>query len=145
MSQRPQARVTPVPHQPVIARAFGRRAVFLAERRMPGLTESDLAAVERALVEASRRVSSEGTPVRYLRSSYVPVEQRWLGLFVSTSPEAVNRVFGIAQVPDGPVVEVADTADDTADDTAHDSATDSADDSADGPGAHQATALPPER
>jgi len=98
------------PRQP-FAQATPYRGVFLTERRMPGLTDTDLHAVERALVEASRRVSREGTPVRYLRSTYVADEQRWLGLFVGTSPEAVNRVFGIAQVPDGPVIEVADSAD----------------------------------
>jgi len=75
---------------------------------MSGLTQADLEAVARALIEASRRVSGEGTPVRYLRSSYVAAEHRWLGLFVGSSSEAVNRVFGIAQVPDGSVIEVAD-------------------------------------
>jgi hypothetical protein len=95
-----------------VAGAVSRRAVYLAERRMPGLTRADLDAVERALVEASRRVSWDGIRVRFLRSSYVVAEQRWLGLFVSTSAEAVNRVFGIAQVPDGSVIEVADEATD---------------------------------
>jgi hypothetical protein len=109
MSQRPILPSQPTAtRQPVIARPTGRRAVFLAVCRMPGLTDADLRAVERALLEASRRVSGEGTPVRYLRSSYVAAEQRWLGLFVSTSPETVNRVFGIAQVPDGSVIELAD-------------------------------------
>jgi hypothetical protein len=109
---------TASPHLPIgaddpvavaVAGSVG-HSMYLAERRMSGLTDADVGAVERALVEASRRVSGDGTPVRYLRSSYVAAEQRWLGLFVGTSPEAVNRVFGIAQVPDGSVIEVADVA-----------------------------------
>jgi hypothetical protein len=108
MSQRPIPLSQPTAaRQPVIPRPPSRRAVFLAVCRMPGLTDADLRAVERALVEASRRVSGEGTLVRYLRSSYAAAERRWLGLFVSTSPETVRRVFGIAQVPDGSVIELA--------------------------------------
>jgi hypothetical protein len=116
MSQRPLLPSPPTAARPpVIARPPSRRAVFLVVCRMPGLTDADLRAVERALVEASRRVSGEGTPVRYLRSWYAAAEQRWLGLFVSASPETVSRVFGIAQVPDGSVIELADgTADGTA-------------------------------
>jgi hypothetical protein len=94
----------------VFARLEVQYAVYLAERRMSGLTDADVRAVERALVQASRRVSGEGSSVRYVRSSYVADAQRWVGLFVSTSPEAVHRVFGIAQVPDGSVIEVADAA-----------------------------------
>jgi hypothetical protein len=115
LSQPLDLRAAPtVAQQPVTQRAV-RRAVFLAERRMSGLTDTDRWAVERALIEASRRVSREGTPVRYLRSTYVAAQHRWLGLFVSTTPEAVNRVFGIAQVPDGSVIELTDVVGDPSD------------------------------
>jgi hypothetical protein len=84
---------------------------FLAERRMPGLTVTDRHAVQRALHQASRRVTAEGTPVRYLRSGYVPGEERWLCLFASALPDAVRRVFEIAQVPNASVVEVVEVGD----------------------------------
>ena len=80
--------------------------LFLAERRMPGLTLTDRGAVQRALLGASRRVTAEGHQVRLLHSGYIPAEERWFCLFVSSRPEVVRRVFEIAQLPNASVAEV---------------------------------------
>lgn len=42
---------------------------FVVERRLPGLTRRHLAAAQRALVRTSLRLSSDGSEVRYLRTT----------------------------------------------------------------------------
>ena len=74
-------------------------AVFLVERRLPGMSLAHLAAAHRALAASARRLSSGGDRVRYLRSTFVPADARCLCAFEATSGELVRRVNELAQVP----------------------------------------------
>jgi hypothetical protein len=77
----------------------GLSAVFVVDRRLPGMTEALLAEIQRLLHEAARRVSSRGVAVRYLRCIYMPEEDRCICLFEADHPAAVQSVNEIAQVP----------------------------------------------
>ena len=74
-------------------------AVFLVERRLPGMSLEDVAAARRALAASARRLSSGGNRVRYLRSTFVPAHARCLCVFEATSGDLVRRVNEVAQVP----------------------------------------------
>ena len=74
-------------------------AVFVVERRLPGMSLEHLAAAHRALAEGSRRLSSGDDRVRYLRSTFAPARARCLCVFEATSRDLVRRVNEVAQVP----------------------------------------------
>jgi hypothetical protein len=72
---------------------------FVVERTLPGLTERHLAALRKALREASRRLSRDGESVRYIRTSYERACARCTCTFEAGSRAAVVKVNEIAQVP----------------------------------------------
>ena len=73
--------------------------IFVVERNLPGLGEQHLAALRKALGEASRRLSTPAEPVRYIKTSYSPGESRCRCLFEANTRDAVVRVNETAQVP----------------------------------------------
>lgn len=74
-------------------------ATFVVERRLPGLSKKHLAALQEALGEASRRLSSTGEPVKYVQSTYEPAKALCTCVFEASSRAAVVKVNEIAQVP----------------------------------------------
>ena len=80
-------------------RGHGSLSMFIVDRTVPGMTKELLGEVQRLLHEAARRVSSAGQPVRYLRCTYLPEEDRCLCLFEADTPAAVRRANETAQVP----------------------------------------------
>ena len=73
--------------------------MFVVNRHLPGLTPAHLHAVRRALSEAVRRVTAEGEPVRYVRSTYIPSRSQCVCVFRADTVDAVTRANEIAQVP----------------------------------------------
>lgn len=64
---------------------------YLAEVYVPQLGEEELVhAAARARV-AAEELSAEGTPVRYLRSLFVPDDETCFWLYEACSPEAVGE------------------------------------------------------
>jgi len=82
--------------------------MFMTEHTLPGMTSHNLAVVQRGLLEAGRRLTVAGRPVRYLRGTYVPAQGRWICLFEAADKEAVRKAIEIAQVPRADVEEVLD-------------------------------------
>jgi uncharacterized protein DUF4242 len=72
---------------------------FVVERTLPGLTEKHLVALRKALGEASRRLSRDGEPIRYIQSNYEGGRARCICTFEASSRAAVIRVNEVAQVP----------------------------------------------
>lgn len=66
---------------------------------MPGLNPGELPALQQALIEASRRITTEGATVRFVGSLLVGWDGRWLGLFHAPTADAVRRVSELAQLP----------------------------------------------
>ncbi len=73
--------------------------IYIVERRLTRLTPAHLAAVQRALAEIARRISSDDEIVRYLRCTFVPADGRCLCMFEASTEEIVRRVNELAQVP----------------------------------------------
>ena len=83
-------------------------AVYMVDRSLPGITMEQLAAAQKKAIETGKRLTTEGKPVRYIRSTYVPSESRCMCLFEASSPELVKQLNDEAKIPYTRVVEAAD-------------------------------------
>ena len=83
-------------------------SVYMVERDLPGITMDQLAAAQKSAIETSNRFSAEGTPVRYIRTAYVPGESRAMCMFEAQSADAVERVNKAAGIPFTRVIEAVD-------------------------------------
>ena len=81
---------------------------YLVERELPGITVDQFAAAQRAALEAARRFTAEGLPVRYIRSTFVPSEARSMCLFEAPDSDHVRKVNEAAQIPFTRVTEALD-------------------------------------
>ncbi len=72
---------------------------YMVERHLPGISAEELAAAAARAKETTARMREEGTPVRYLRSTFVPGEDKCYCLFEGDTPEAVERANERAEIP----------------------------------------------
>jgi hypothetical protein len=82
--------------------------VYVADRNLPGITMDQLAGAQKAAIDISQRFTEKGHPVRYIRSMYVPGDDRCMCLFEADDPEAVKAVNDEAGIPYTRVVEAHD-------------------------------------
>jgi hypothetical protein len=78
---------------------------YLVERHLPGLTEDQFAAAASRAKQTTARMTEEGTPVRYLRSTFVPGEDKVFCLFEGPTAELILEANDRAQLPYKRVVE----------------------------------------
>jgi hypothetical protein len=83
-------------------------AVYMVDRDLPGVTMDQLAAAQKAAIGTAKALTAEGTPVRYIRSTFVPSESHCMCLFEASSAEAVKALNDQAKIPYTRVVEAAD-------------------------------------
>ena len=86
--------------------------VYTVERTLPGITTEALAGAQAAAIDAAERSSAEGTPVRYLRSTFIPGEEKCFCLFEGPSAEVVRTANDRAQLPYERIVEAMHVASD---------------------------------
>jgi hypothetical protein len=67
-----------------------------------------LAGAQRAAIDTSRRFTEAGRPVRYIRSMYVPGDDRCMCLFEAESADSVRSVNDQAGIPYTRIVEAHD-------------------------------------
>lgn len=82
--------------------------VYVADRNLPGITMDQLADAQKAVIETSQRHSEEGEPVQYIRSTYIPGDDRCMCLFEAENADSVRSVNDEAGVPYLRVVEAFD-------------------------------------
>jgi hypothetical protein len=73
--------------------------LFIVERRLPNISQRQLAVLQTALTSAASRFSARGDGVRYLRSIFLARQGRLLSLFSADSPDAVRAVNQAALIP----------------------------------------------
>lgn len=81
---------------------------FAVQRTLPGISMEQLAAAQKAAIQASKDASDQGSPVTYIRSNFYPQDQRCTCLFEAQSREAVEKVNRAASIPFDNVEEVLD-------------------------------------
>jgi hypothetical protein len=74
-------------------------SLFVVERRLPKVTEQQLAVLLAALSGAAGRFSARGDGVRYLRSIFLARQERLLSLFAADGPGTVRAVSQASLVP----------------------------------------------
>jgi hypothetical protein len=79
----------------------------MVERSLPGFTQEQLPGAAGAAKQAASELSAEGTPIRYLRSTFVPAEQKCFCLFEGESEDAVQAAQERAGLPYERIYEAA--------------------------------------
>lgn len=82
--------------------------VYMVERSLKGIPMDALAAAQKRAIETSQKFTKEGTPVRYIRSTFVPEQGCCMCLFAAESSEDVKRVNEVANIPFDRVVPALD-------------------------------------
>jgi hypothetical protein len=78
---------------------------YLVERYLPGITPEELAAAAGSAKRTTAEMSQNGTSIRYLRSTFIPGEEKCFCLFEGPSAEAVKVANDRAQIPYERIVE----------------------------------------
>jgi hypothetical protein len=82
--------------------------VYAADRSLPGITMDQLAGAQKAAIDTCGTFSREGRPVRYIRSMYVPGDDRCLCLFDAENADVVKAVNDEAGIPYTRIIEAMD-------------------------------------
>lgn len=85
---------------------------YMVERHLPGITSDQLSAAAARAKSTTAQMSEEGTPIRYLRSTFVPGEEKCYCLFDGPSTDAVEQANQRADIPYERVVEAMHIASD---------------------------------
>ena len=78
---------------------------YMVERHLPGFTTEQILAAATAAKRTTEAMTGEGTPVRYLRSTFIPGEDKCFCLFEASSPEIVRDANVRARLPMERIVE----------------------------------------
>ena len=73
--------------------------VYMVERDLPGIKMEDLAKAQKAAIQAGKELTAAGKPVSYIRSTYVPGENKCMCLFEAANSDNVREANERAKVP----------------------------------------------
>ncbi|GAB3659546.1 DUF4242 domain-containing protein [Ramlibacter alkalitolerans] len=73
--------------------------VFMVERSLKGIPMDQLAAAQQRAIATAQEMTAAGTPIRYIRSTFVPESGQCLCLFESEGCEAVKALNEKAEIP----------------------------------------------
>lgn len=73
--------------------------VYMVERSLKGIPMDQLAAAQRRAIETAQQMSSQGTPIRYVRSTFVPETGECMCLFEAGTAEQVRSLNDTAKIP----------------------------------------------
>jgi Protein of unknown function (DUF4242) len=82
--------------------------VFMVDRSLPGITNDQLAAAQKAAIDTCKTFTSQGKPVRYIRTTFVPGEAHCMCLFEASNADLVKQVNEAAKLPFSRVVAAMD-------------------------------------
>lgn len=78
---------------------------YMVERSLPNITTDQLAAAAVRAKNTTAKMRLEGTPVRYLRTTFVPGEDKCFCLFEGPSLEVVKQANEDAEIPFDRIIE----------------------------------------
>ena len=82
--------------------------VFMVERSLKGISMQDLAAAQKRAIGTAAEMTGQGTPVRYIRSTFVPDSGRCMCLFEAEDAGKVEALNKKANIPLDKVVPALD-------------------------------------
>ena len=83
-------------------------SVYMVDRTLEGIKMEELAAAQQAAIQTSKEFTADGTPVRYIRTTFVPGEAHCMCLFEAGNADDVKAVNQQANIPFTRVVEALD-------------------------------------
>lgn len=83
-------------------------SVYMVERDLKGITMEQLGGAQKKAIETSAEFTSNGKPVRYIRTTFVPSEERSMCLFEADSSDLVRECNEAAEIPFVRIVEALD-------------------------------------
>jgi hypothetical protein len=83
-------------------------AVYLVERDLPGITMEELAAAQKTAIQMGKELTAEGREVRYIRSTFVPGENKCMCLFEASNPDDVREANERGHIPFTRIVQAED-------------------------------------
>jgi hypothetical protein len=78
---------------------------YIVERHLRGFAYAQLSGAAAAAKRATEDMTQEGKPVRYLRSTFIPGEDKCYCLFEASSPNEVREANERANLPMERIVE----------------------------------------
>ena len=82
--------------------------VYMVERDLKGIAMDELAAAQKAAIGKAEEMQSEGTDIRYVRTTFAPEDGRCMCLFEAPSESDVKRLNDEAGLPYSRVVPAMD-------------------------------------
>ena len=83
-------------------------STFMVERDLSGISMDALSGAQKAAITKGEELSAEGTPIRYLRSTFAPEDGRCMCLFEADKSEDVKRLNDEAGLPYNRIVPAMD-------------------------------------
>lgn len=83
-------------------------SVFMVERDLSGISMDDLGNAQKAAIAKGEEMTAEGTPVRYIRTTFAPEDGRCMCLFEATSSDDVKHLNDEAGLPYNRIVPAMD-------------------------------------
>jgi hypothetical protein len=80
----------------------------MVERDLPGITMEELASAQKRAIRMGKELTAQGRHVRYIRSTFVPGENKCMCLFEAPSLENVREANERAEIPFTRIVPAAD-------------------------------------
>ena len=74
-------------------------AKYMVERHLPGIKPDELSAAAARAKATTATMTAEGTPIRYLRSTFIPGEEKCYCLFEGATEDAVRQANERAEIP----------------------------------------------
>ena len=83
-------------------------SVFMVERSLGGISMDDIGEAQKAVIAKGKELTAEGTPIRYLRSTFTPQDGRCMCLFEAENTGDVQRLNDEAGLPYDRIVPALD-------------------------------------
>lgn len=83
-------------------------SVYMVERSLPGVTMAQLGAAQKAAIETAEKMTANGQEVKYIRSAFVPGDQRCICFFEAGDADTVKSLNEQAGIPFNKIVEALD-------------------------------------